>query len=397
VAIEEDATAGDAELAVTPPQPLRNRFDRMEWAGAFGDLGTLIPFVLAYITVMGLDPLGVLLAFGVCMVVSGLWYRTPFPVQPMKALGVVATTQAAQTATITPQAVYGAGLVTGVLWLVLGLTGATRWVTKIVTRPVVVGIVLGLGLGFMLEGIKFMAVGWLLSAAVLLIALLLLSSRQVPAMFAILLGGAAFAVIRDPSLVDALRGIKFEARLPSFALAGIAWSDFVIGVVFLAIPQVPLTLGNAMIAIVEENNRLFPHRPVSERSVSISTGLMNLFGAGVGGVPMCHGAGGMAGHVRFGARTGGAVIILGVLLILLGLFFSGSVNTIFGVVPREILGVILFLTGAQLALGSCDFSKDKGERFVTIVTAGLSMWNIGLAFVMGLSIYHLLKRGWMRV
>jgi MFS superfamily sulfate permease-like transporter len=393
----DDALASSVELPAPAAQPLRNRFDRMEWAGAFGDLGTLIPFVLAYVSVMELDPLGVLLGFGVCMVASGLWYRTPFPVQPMKALGVVATTQAAQTATITPQAVYGAGLVTGVLWLVLGLTGATRWVTSLVSRPVVVGIVLGLGLGFMLEGIKFMAVGWLLSAAVFFVALLLLSSRRVPAIFVILLGGATFAVIRDPVLVEALRTIKFEPRLPSFALAGITPYDFIIGLVFLAIPQLPLTLGNAMIAIVEENNRLFPQGPVSERSVSISTGLMNLFGAGVGGVPMCHGAGGMAGHVRFGARTGGAVIILGVLLILLAVFFSDSVQVIFGVIPREVLGVILFLTGAQLALGSCDFSKDKGERFVTLVTAGLSMWNIGLAFVVGLSVFHLLKRGWMRL
>jgi MFS superfamily sulfate permease-like transporter len=391
---ETEVTTNSAELA-TPP--LRNRFDRMEWAGAFGDLGTLIPFVLAYITVMGLDPLGVLLAFGVCMVVSGLWYRTPFPVQPMKALGVVATTQAAQTATITSQAVYGAGLVTGILWLLLGLTGATRYVTKLVSRPVVVGIVLGLGLAFMLEGIRFMAAGWVLSAATLLVTLLLLSSRRVPAMFVILIAGAGLAVIRDPTVVNAFGSIRFEPRLPSFALAGLTWSDLVLGIVFLAIPQIPLTLGNAMIAIVEENNRLFPQKPVSEQSVSISTGLMNLFGASVGGVPMCHGAGGMAGYVRFGARTGGAVIILGGLLIVLALFFSSSVQTIFGVVPREILGVILFLTGAQLALSSCDFSKDTGERFVTIVTAGLSMWNIGLAFVLGLAIFHLLKRGWMRL
>jgi MFS superfamily sulfate permease-like transporter len=152
-----------------------------------------------------------------------------------------------------------------------------------------------------------------------------------------------------------------------------------------------------MIAIVEENNRLFPDRLVSERSVSISTGIMNLFGSSIGGVPMCHGAGGMAGHVRFGARTGGALVILGVFLTMLALFFSGSVQTIFALIPREILGVILFLTGAQLALGSCDLSDEKGERFVTIVTAGLSIWNIGLAFVVGLSIYHLLKRGWVRL
>src|SRR6185295_15917353 len=133
---------------------LRNRFDRMEWAGAFGDLGTLIPFVLAYISVLQLDALGVLFGFGVSMVITGLWYRTPFPVQPMKALGAVASTQAAQTAVITPHAVYGAGLVTGIIWMILGLTGTTQRVTRLVSRPVVVGIVLGLGFNFMLEGAK---------------------------------------------------------------------------------------------------------------------------------------------------------------------------------------------------------------------------------------------------
>jgi len=392
---EKEKIVGSASVATSVP--LGNRFDRMEWAGAFGDLGTLIPFALAYITVMGLDPLGVLLGFGICMVATCLWYRTPFPVQPMKALGIVATTQAAQTAMITPQAVYGAGLVTGVFWLVLGLTGVTRWVTKLVSRPVVVGIVLGLGLAFMLQGVKFMAAGWIVSVVALFVALLLLSNRRVPAMFVILVGGALVAIIREPTLLSALGTIRFEPRLPSFALAGLNWSDFTLGVVFLTIPQIPLTLGNAMIAIVEENNRLFPDRLVSERSVSISTGIMNLFGSSIGGVPMCHGAGGMAGHVRFGARTGGALVILGVFLTILALFFSGSVQTIFALIPREILGLILFLTGAQLALGSCDFSDEKGERFVTIVTAGLSIWNIGIAFVVGLSIYHLLKRGWVRL
>src|SRR4029077_2680602 len=90
-----------------PARPsLSNRFDRMEWAGAFGDLGTLIPFVVAYITMLGVNPSGILLAFGVSLIVCGLYYKTPFPVQPMKAIGAVAATQAAQTATITAGAVY---------------------------------------------------------------------------------------------------------------------------------------------------------------------------------------------------------------------------------------------------------------------------------------------------
>src|SRR5579872_27980 len=116
-----------------------NRFDRAEWAGAFGDLGTLIPFVVAYIAVVRVDPFGILLSFGLAMVICGLFYRTPFPVQPMKAIGAAAATQAAQTATITQATVYAAGLTTGAIWLFLGLTGAAQSVAKWVPRTVVVG------------------------------------------------------------------------------------------------------------------------------------------------------------------------------------------------------------------------------------------------------------------
>src|SRR3984893_12526444 len=113
-----------------------NRFDRMEWAGAFGDLGTLIPFVVAYIAVLKIDPFGILFAFGAAMIICGLYYKTPFPVQPMKAIGAVATTQAAQTAVITQGAVYSAGLVPGAFWLILGLTGAATRIAKFVPRTV---------------------------------------------------------------------------------------------------------------------------------------------------------------------------------------------------------------------------------------------------------------------
>ena len=170
-----------------------------------------------------------------------------------------------------------------------------------------------------------------------------------------------------------------------------------IGAVFLALPQVPLTLGNAVIAITEENNRLFPNRPVNEAKIATSTGLMNMLSASVGGVPMCHGAGGMAGHVQFGARTGGAVIMLGAVLLFVAMFFSGSVATFLRLFPPSILGVILFLTGAQLALGACDISKDKGERFVMMITAALAVWNVGIAFVVGVTAYFLNKRGWLRI
>ncbi|MGQ0677030.1 MAG: putative sulfate/molybdate transporter, partial [Rhodospirillales bacterium] len=141
------AETGQADPA--RPAPARNRFGRMqwgrmewgrmEWAGAFGDLGTLIPFTVAYIGVLKMDAMGVLFGFGAAMVACGFYYRTPFPVQPMKAIGAVAATQAAQTAIITPAAVHAAGLATGLIWLVLGLTGWAERISRLVARPVTVG------------------------------------------------------------------------------------------------------------------------------------------------------------------------------------------------------------------------------------------------------------------
>ncbi len=369
----------------------------MEWAGAFGDLGTLIPFVVAYIAVVKVDSFGILFSFGAAMLACGFIYRTPFPVQPMKAIGAVAATQAAQTATITAATVTAASLATGLIWLVLGLTGAAKSIARLVPRCVVIGIVLGLGISFMLEGIKLMQGGWVIAAVALMGTLLLLTNRAIPAMFLLLLFGIGCGAILNPLALQALAATRPAFRLPSFALASLTWHDFLIGATLLAIPQLPLTLGNAIIAIREENNRLFPDRAVTENRIATSTGVMNLAGAVLGGVPMCHGAGGMAGHVAFGARTGGAPIILGSILLCLALFFSTSVQALFAVFAQPVLGVILFLTGAQLALGSCDFSKNKGERFITLTTTAFAMWNVGLAFLVGLAIFWLERRGRLRL
>jgi MFS superfamily sulfate permease-like transporter len=394
-----DKQVSDGVMGSNPPAHAArgNRYDRAEWAGAFGDLGTLLPFVLAYIAVVRIDPLGILLGFGVCMIAVGLYYKTPVPVQPMKAIGAVAATQAAQVIAVTPQAVFAGGLATGIIWLVLGATGLAQKISRLVPRPIAIGIILGLGFGFMLEGVKMMAGGWLVAAVGLALTLLLLVNRHVPAMFVLLLFGAGAALVADPALLDDLAAVQVSLRLPAFALTDLGWKDLLVGVVFLALPQLPLTFGNAVLALKEENNRLFPERPVTEQKVSISTGLMNLFGAAVGGVPMCHGAGGMAGHTRFGARTGGSVVILGAILCAIGLLFSDSVVTLLRIFPTPVLGVVLFLTGAQLALGSCDFSKHKDERFATLVTAGCAVWNVGLGFALGWIVLALLKRGWVRL
>ena len=301
-----------------------NRYDRREWAGAFGDLGTLVPFVMAYVSVLKLEPFGVLFGFGVSMMCCGWFYKTPFPVQPMKAIGAVATAQTAQASAITPGAVYGAGLATSLIWLFLGATGIAHRLARWVSQPVAQGVVLGLALAFMLQGAKLMAEQWLLAGAGLFVVLALAGSRRVPAIFALLILGVGWTAARQPELLMKLETVQLQLQWPVWTWPRISGPDLLVGTMLLALPQVPLTLGNAIIGVRAENNRLFPDRPVTDRKVALSTGFLNLFGSAVGGVPMCHGAGGMAGHVAFGARTGGSLVILGGLLLLLALLLQMS-------------------------------------------------------------------------
>ena len=374
-----------------------NRFDMMEWAGAFGDLSTLIPFVAGYVGILKMDPTGILFAFGAVMVIFGVYYKTPIPVQPMKAIGAIAITQAAHAAVITPITVVSASLATGAIWLLVGVTGAANWIDSLVPRSVATGIVLGLGISFMIQGAEMMVHQWVIATIGFLGTLPIVTSRRYPAMFLLLLFGGIYSIFINPELVHQLISHSIEIHAPVFVLQDISWSNFLTGFVFLSIPQLPLTLGNAVVAIRDENNRLFPQRPVTDKVLTISTGLMNIFGSIVGGVPMCHGAGGMAGHVVFGARTGGSIIILGTILLSLSLFFSGSIDLLLHLFPAGILGVMLFFSGAQLASGSFKCNRYKSDHIIIFMTAAFSLWNIGLAFIIGIVGAHLVKRGKLKL
>jgi len=117
----------------------------------------------------------------------------------------------------------------------------------------------------------------------------------------------------------------------------------------------------------------------------------------LGAAPMCRGAGGMPGHVRFGARTGGAVVILGVLLLVTALFFADSVATLFRLFPMQVLGVILFFAGMELATSSAGGEATRDDRTVLVVTAGIALWNMGVAYLAGLVPYHALRRRLVRL
>jgi predicted benzoate:H+ symporter BenE len=371
-----------------------NDYNRMEFAGAFGDLGTLIPFVVGYITLNKMDPLGILVAFGVFKIFVGLYFRTPVPIQPMKAIGGMAI---AHAGTITHGMIWASGIFTGIFWLLMGLTGAITWIEKITTKPVVRGIMLGLGLSFVVEGLRMMREAPLFAIGGVVIILFLLANRRFPAMLVLLGFGILLSFLQKPELLKELSQISIRFRFPELTFARMSWNDLFAGFILLGLPQAPLTLGNAIIGTVAENNQHFPDRKVTAKTISIDHGVMNLVSTFIGGVPLCHGAGGMAGHIRFGARTGGALVILGVIVLFTGLFLSDSVSLLLQVFPRSILGVILFFAGVELALVVRDVRLKRENLFVLLVTAGTAMWNMGVAYLAGLLLYYGIHRRWIKV
>ena len=371
-----------------------NDYNKMELAGAFGDLGTLIPFIVGYITLNKMDPLGILVAFGLFKIFVGLYFRTPVPVQPMKAIGGMAI---AHAGSITPGMIWGSGIFTGIFWLLMGITGAITWIEKVTTKPVVRGIMLGLGLSFIVEGLGMMRSEPVFAIGGVILTLLLLNSKRFPAMLVLLGYGIILAFIQKPDLFGELSHLSIRFRLPELTFGRISWKELLSGFVLLGLPQAPLTLGNAIIGTVAENNAYFPDRKVTAKTISIDHGIMNLISTFIGGIPMCHGAGGMAGHIRFGARTGGALVILGVMVLLIGLFLSDSVTLLLQIFPRPILGVILFFAGVELALVVKDIKLKKQNLFVLLVTAGTAMWNMGVAYLAGLMLYYGLQRRWFKV
>ena len=371
-----------------------NAYDRRELAGAFGDLGTLVPFVVGYLTITRLDPQGVLLGFGLVALVTGLYFRTPLSVQPMKAIGTAAISH---PEAVTPAMIGASAVVTGLLWLAMAATGLVSWLAALTSRPVVRGLVLGLGLSFILEGAKLMAGGLALALPAAVFTVVAWGQTRVPVMLMLLGYGALMALIQDAALAPDLAALVPRWRAPSLAAPVFTWPDVVQGTLVLALPQAALTLGNAVIATAEEHNRHFPGRPVTVRSLALDHGLINLAAAALGGVPMCRGAGGVAGHVRFGARTGGALVILGVLLLGVALFFADSTGTLLRLFPLPVLGVILLFGGLELAAAGSFEESSSTDRTVLVLTAGLALWNMGVAYLTGLVLYQAARRHFIRL
>ncbi len=338
-----------------------------------GDLGTLFPLAMGYIVICGMDPAGILVMMGLANIVTGLVYRLPMPIEPMKVIAVVAIAQGWE-----PTVIHSTGFATGVIWVILSLSGVVSFLAVITPREVTRGIQVALGVMLSIEAVKLMASGLLLGAVAIILILLLRKSRTAPA--AIVLVALGLAVMAFDGTIS---GLRFQPpRLPStvFPSAGNAWR----GLVGAGFAQLGLTAANAVIATSALISRYWPERRVTEKRVALSTGIMNLLSPLFGGMPMCHGSGGLAGQHAFGARTGGANIIEGTLEALLGIFLGGTITVLFVGFPGAILGAMMLAVGMRLALMARESTTDR-TLAVFLITAVVSvLLNMALGLVVGL-------------
>ncbi len=375
---------------------MKIRFDRGEWSGAFGDLGTDLPLLVGMILAAGLDAASVLTVFGLMQILTALRYRMPMPVQPLKAMAALVIAQK-----LPPGVLYGGGLAIGVVMLALSVSGLIEWLNRLVPKPVVRGIQFGLGL--QLAGIALGEYvqrdgpqGWWLAAAGFAVALLLIGRRRVPAAVVLVILGAAYALAFKLDGSKLLDHVGFH--LPNWHRPTPAeiWTGFLV----LALPQIPLSLANSVLATRQIVEDLFPDRRVTARQIGFTYSAMNLVNPFLGGVPTCHGSGGMAGHYAFGGRTGGSVIIYGAMYLVLGLFFGPGFETVIGVFPMPILGVLLLFEALTLLALVRDLGANRAD-FVTAVLVGLIAGSIPYGYIVGMGVglacYHLIRRGLIRL
>lgn len=363
------------------------QFNRQELAGSFGDIGTDLPLIIAMILASDLHVASVLIVFGTMQILTGITYKMPMPVQPLKAMATLVIAQQ-----IGAPILLGAGLAIGIAMFIMSITGALTKLAQIIPKAVVRGIQLGLGLKLCTlsfekyipdQGIQ----GLILALVVFIVIVLLLDNKKYPAsLFAIAIGVVfAFIFHLDADVFHKALGINLpEIYTPTT-------DDIITGFLLLALPQIPLSLGNSIIATKQVSEDLFPQKePLTIKKIGLTYSIMNLVIPFFNGIPSCHGSGGMVGHYTFGGRTGGSVVIYGLFFIILGLFFATGFSNIIQIFPLPVLGVILLFEGLSLMVLSKDLIKNRRDfviaLLVGVIAAGMS-YGFVISMVVGTVLY----------
>ncbi|KAL0257960.1 hypothetical protein SLS55_007128 [Diplodia seriata] len=322
-----------------------------ELSGSLGDLGTLLPLLVALTLTRSISLPATLLFTGASNILTGALFGIPLPVQPMKAIASIAIARS-----YSLQETAAAGIGVAVVVGIMSVTGLLSWVTRVVPIPVVKGIQVGAGLSLVLSaGEKMLKpLGWTGPAPVdnllwaLGAALALLACTRAPrvpyALLIFILGLILAGVKAHASDMDS------SSIVPSIPIVVPSWATFGRTFVTASLGQLPLTTLNSIIAVTHLSADLLPNVPTpTVTAIGSSVAAMNLIGCWFGAMPACHGSGGLAAQHRFGARSGSSVILLGIVKMILGLFGGESLVRLLASFPKALLGVMVLAAGVELA------------------------------------------------
>jgi MFS superfamily sulfate permease-like transporter len=359
----------------------RLRFDRRELAGAFGDIGTDLPILVALVATCDLDAASVFVCFGALQIVTGLVYGIPMPVQPLKAMATIMLAERLSAGTLA-----GAGLVIGVVMLLLALTGLLDWLARVVPKEVVRGIQLGLGTTLATLALREHvssdgAAGYGLAAVSFALLLALRRQDRVPGPLVVMVLGALYAIATGLSVESLTHAMGLGVPSPIVPTRDELWN----GALLLALPQIPLSLGNSVIATSQTARDLYPDHPITVRRIGVTYALMNLTAPLLGGVPACHGCGGLVGFHLFGARTGGAPVLYGAMYLVLGLVFAPGIEDVVRVFPLPLLGVVLAFESIALMSLVRDVAADRTQLWIALAVA-LAVVGLPYGYVVGLTL-----------
>lgn len=382
------------------------RSNVQELGGALGDVGTLLPLMVALILFNGLNATLVLMMVGLFYIGAGLYFRLPTPVQPMKSIAVIAIALG-----LSASVIGAAGLIMGVTLLVLSLTNLITKVVKLFPHAVVRGIQLSIGLILLQKGLSLaftqqlffngashsfnlgnmvIPTGVLLAILGVLVFFVFRRSQHFPASLALITFGLGTGVIFTSAfgisnLSPTFAGIPMQ--LPSAA-------DFWIALTVLVIPQLPLTLGNAVVGTWDTARTYFKDkaRQMTPRALTTSMGLANVAAGLVGAMPMCHGSGGLTAHYKLGARTGKANLMIGGLLLGLGLFLGGAAVPFLSLIPLSVLGVLLGIVGIYHVFLVRDLKAKRHLAVAgTVAVVTIALGNLALGFGAGILLHQTLS------
>jgi len=352
-----------------------------EFSGSVANFGIIFPIMAGVSLATGLHLGTMLLVCGVWYILIGVWYGVPLSVEPLKAIGALAIGYELSSVDIVTS-----GIIVGAVMLLLGVTGGMQWISHLIPQVIVRGIQLALGLILLKTAVLSYGVSdpWFFGGALALVILCgaFAKWRNIPDFSALLLIAIAcgFALVMGWIVSGADAALIQLPPLLHPDLYSIPASAWTAAIIPGLSSQLPLTITNSVLATALLVSDLYK-RSVSPNSLACSVGLMSVSSSILGGFPMCHGAGGVAAHYRFGARTGVSMVIGGVILIVFALFLSSE--AIFNFLPFGILAALLVVVSVELIRRGFSDSEKSNIALIVCMGAVALLAGMTFAFIVG--------------